>query len=109
MDIVGPFPPGRAQKKFLLVVVDYFTKWVEAEALKTISAAQVQKFCWKLVCQFGLPRMIVTHNGLQFIDKKLGQFYKSLGIKYVTSFVEHPQTNGQVEAMNKIIVAKLTK
>ncbi|XP_014496695.1 uncharacterized protein LOC106758270 [Vigna radiata var. radiata] len=40
MDIVGPFPPGRAQKKFILVAVDYFTKWVEAEALATISAKQ---------------------------------------------------------------------
>ncbi|XP_017438229.1 uncharacterized protein LOC108344276 [Vigna angularis] len=48
MDIVGPFPIGRAQKKFLLVAVDYFTKWVEAEPLATITVAQVQEFCWRL-------------------------------------------------------------
>lgn len=44
MDIVGPFPPGKAQKKFILVAIDYFTKWVEVEALTTIMAHQVQNF-----------------------------------------------------------------
>ncbi|XP_047174666.1 uncharacterized protein LOC124842265 [Vigna umbellata] len=109
MDIVGPFPVGQAQKKFLLVAVDYFTKWVEAEALATITAAQVQKFCWKLICRFGLPRSIITDNGRQFIDKKLAEFFKGLGIKHVTSSVEHPQTNGQAEAMNKTIVSELKR
>ncbi|XP_047151560.1 uncharacterized protein LOC124823412 [Vigna umbellata] len=80
MDIVGPFPIGRAQKKFLLVSVDYFTKWVEAEPLASISAAQ-----------------------------KLVAFYKNLGITPVTSSVEHPQANRQAEAANKIIVQELKK
>jgi len=46
MDIVGPFPIGRVQKKFILVVVDYFTKWVESEALANITARQVHLFVW---------------------------------------------------------------
>lgn len=75
MDIVGPFPPGRAQKKFLLVAIDYFTKWVEAEPLASITTAQVQRFCWKLICKFGLPKTIITDNGRQFMDRKLKQFY----------------------------------
>ncbi|XP_014498083.1 uncharacterized protein LOC106759429 [Vigna radiata var. radiata] len=109
MDIVGPFPVGPAQKKFLLVAIDYFTKWVEAEPLAIITAGQVQKFCWKLICRFGLPKTIITDNGRQFIDKKLREFYQNLGIKHVTSSVEHPQTNGQVEAINKTIVAELKR
>ncbi|XP_014506403.1 uncharacterized protein LOC106766164 [Vigna radiata var. radiata] len=109
MDIVGPFPTGRSQLKFLLVAVDYFTKWVEAEPLANISASQVQKFVWKLICRFGLPKYIITDNGRQFIDKKLVAFYKELGITPLTSSVEHPQTNGQVEAMNKVIVQELKK
>ncbi|XP_047178526.1 uncharacterized protein LOC124845470 [Vigna umbellata] len=52
MDIVGPFPVGRAQKKFLLVAIDYFTKWIEAEPLATITAARVQKFVWTLICRW---------------------------------------------------------
>ncbi|XP_017410139.1 uncharacterized protein LOC108322526 [Vigna angularis] len=58
---------------------------------------------------FGIPKVIVTDNGRQFIDKGLGEFYKKLGIKHVTSSVEHPQTNGQVEAVNKVIVSELKK
>lgn len=109
MDIVGPFPIARGQKKFLLVTVDYFTKWVEVEPLARISAVQVERFVWRLVCKFGLPKTIVTDNGKQFIDKKLIAFYKGLGITPITSSIEHPQTNGQVEAANKIIVQELKK
>ncbi|XP_027936199.1 uncharacterized protein LOC114191222 [Vigna unguiculata] len=110
MDIVGPFPVGRAQKKFILVAVDYFTKWVEVEALANITARQVHSFVWQnIVCRFGLPHTIITDNGRQFIDKKLKDFYKQVGIRHVTSSIEHPQTNGQAEAMNKVIVAELKK
>lgn len=52
---------------------------------------------------------MITNNGRQFIDKKLGKFYKGLGIKHVTSSVEHPQTNDQAEAANKTIVAELKR
>lgn len=72
------------------MAIDYFTKWVEAEALATITARQVQKFVWKLICRFGLPRTIVTDNGRQFVDKRLAECYKGLGIRHVTSSVEHP-------------------
>jgi len=91
MDIVGPFPIGRAQKKFILVAVDYFTKWVEAGALANITARQVHSFVWRnIVCRFGLLHTIITDNGRQFIDKKLKDFYKQVGIRHVTSSVEHP-------------------
>lgn len=109
MDIIGPFPTDRAQKKFLLAAIDYFTKWVETELLATISVARVQKFVCKIVCCFGLPRVIITNNGRQFIDMKLAEFYRNLGIKHVTSFVEHPQTNSQAEAINKTIVNELKR
>ncbi|XP_014523638.1 uncharacterized protein LOC106779933 [Vigna radiata var. radiata] len=109
MDIVGPFPPATGQRKFLLVAIDYFTKWVEAEPLATITASQVQKFCWKLICRFGLPRTVVTDNGRQFVDRRLETFFRGLGIKHATSSVEHPQTNGQAEAVNKTIVAELKR
>nr|KYP37686.1 Gypsy retrotransposon integrase-like protein 1 [Cajanus cajan] len=47
MDILGPFPPAKGQVKFLVVAVDHFTKWIEAEALATITANNIQKFFWK--------------------------------------------------------------
>lgn len=52
---------------------------------------------------------MITDNDRHFIDKKLGAFYQGLGIKHVTSSVEHPKTNGQAEAANKAIVAELKR
>lgn len=71
-----------------------------------IMVQQVQKFMWKLICCFGLPRIVIIDNGRQFIDKKLAKFCKNLDIKHVTISLEH-QTNDQAEAIKKTIVAKL--
>ena len=64
INIIGPLPQGKRQVRFLLVTIDYFTKWVEVEALTTITEAKVQTFVWKnIVCRFGIPRMIIFDNG----------------------------------------------
>ena len=110
MDIIGPFSPGKGQTKHFLVAVDYFTKWIEAEPLATITAQNVQNFVWKnIVCRFGIPHSIVSDNGRKFIDQGLMTFYNDLGIKSLTSSVEHPQTNGQAEAANKVLLNELRK
>nr|KYP38207.1 Pol polyprotein [Cajanus cajan] len=110
MDILGPFPIAKGQCKFLLVVVDYFTKWVEAEPLANITAANVQKFLWKnIVTRFSIPHALITDNGLQFTDQKLNRFIQDLGIKHRFTSVEHPQSNGQAEAANKVILTELKK
>ncbi|RVW76241.1 hypothetical protein CK203_048946 [Vitis vinifera] len=67
MDIVGPLPAAPAQKKFLLVATDYFSKWVEAEAYASIKDKDVTKFVWKnIICRFGIPQTIIADNGPQF-------------------------------------------
>ena len=110
MDIIGPFLPRKGQCKFLLVGVDYFTKWIEAEPLATITAKKIQNFVWKnIIYRFGVPHTIVTDNGRQFIDRELANFYEGLNIRHVTSSVEHPQTNGQAESANKVILNELKK
>ncbi|KAL0361476.1 UNVERIFIED_CONTAM: hypothetical protein Sradi_3832100 [Sesamum radiatum] len=64
MDIVGPFPLAPGQKKFLLVAIDFFTKWVEAEPQARIMEEEVMKFIWKnIICHFGLPRELISDNG----------------------------------------------
>jgi len=65
---------------------------------------------WKdIICCYGVPHTITTDNGRQFIDKELTKFYTNLGIKHITSSVEHPQTNGQAEVTNKVILLELRK
>jgi len=110
MDILGPFPFAKGQVKFLIVAIDYFTKWIEVEPLTTITAQQVQKFCWKnVICKHGLPHCLVTDNGRQFIDESFKIFLQQLGIKHRVTSIEHPQTNGQVEVANKVILNELKK
>jgi len=78
----------------VIVVVDYFTKWIEAESVTKIMSQQIQNFVWKIIYRLGLPYAIITDNGRQLIDKRLKEFYDNLGVKHLTSFVEHTQTNG---------------
>ena len=66
LDIIGPFPVGTKQAKFLVVAIDYFTKWGEAEPLATISEKNVKSFVWKaVICRFGIPRVLISDNGKQ--------------------------------------------
>ena len=82
IDIVGPLPLGKGQVKFLLVAIDYFTKWVEAEALTTIMESRIQSFVWKnIICRFGIPLTIISDNGRQFNSPGFRDFCSSLGIK----------------------------
>ncbi|XP_016199102.1 uncharacterized protein LOC107640063 [Arachis ipaensis] len=110
IDLLEPFPPGPKQVKYLIVVIDYYTKWVEAESLARISSANCQKFMWRqVVTRFGIPEIVMSGNGTQSTDKKFKGFLAGLEIKQRFSSVEHPQTNGQVEAANKVILKGLKK
>ncbi|GJY97682.1 reverse transcriptase domain-containing protein [Tanacetum coccineum] len=69
IDIAGPFLEGPGKVKFLIVAIDYFTKWIEAKPVATITGNQIKKFVWdKIVCRFGLPGKIISDNGKQFWD-----------------------------------------
>nr|KYP52492.1 Transposon Ty3-I Gag-Pol polyprotein [Cajanus cajan] len=110
MDILGPFPPAKGQVKFLIVVVDHFTKWIEAEAVAVISANNVQKFFWKnVITRFRVPLALITDNDLQFTDRRFNEFLERLQIKHKMTSVEHPQSNGQAEAANKVILRELKR
>ena len=64
MDILGPFPMATVQSKFLIVVIDYFTKLTEAKPLAKITTKQVAQFLWEnIMCRYGIPRILVTDNG----------------------------------------------
>jgi len=64
MGILGPFPKAIGQRKYLFVIVDYFTKWIEAKAAASITTAEVCKFIWKnIITRFGVPRTMIFDNG----------------------------------------------
>uniref|UniRef100_A0A2N9J520 Uncharacterized protein n=1 Tax=Fagus sylvatica TaxID=28930 RepID=A0A2N9J520_FAGSY len=102
LDIMGPFPVGTKQAKFLVVAIDYFTKWVEAEPLATISEKNVKSFVWKaVICRFGIPRVLISDNGKQFDNGPFRELCAQLNIRNHYSSPRHPQANGQVENPNQ--------
>nr|GEY57544.1 reverse transcriptase domain-containing protein [Tanacetum cinerariifolium] len=81
IDIAGPFPEGPGKVKFLIVAMDYFTKWIEAKAVATITGEQVKKFVWdNIVCRFGIPGEIISDNGKQFADNPFKDWCDKLNI-----------------------------
>ena len=97
-------------QRFVLVAVDYFTKWAKAEALANIRDVDVKMFMWRnIVTRFGVSESLVSDNGLQFDSKAFRWFYSDLGIKNRYSTPAYPQNNGQAEATNKAIVNGLRK
>ena len=98
----------KGKLKFIIVTVDYFTKWVEAEALATIIESKTTNFIWRsIICRFGIAHTIVTDNGKQFDNENFKTFCSTLGIINAFSSLAHPQANGQVETVNKIIKKNL--
>ena len=105
IDIQGPLPKAPGIVKYLLVTIDYFTKWIETRPLQEIMTSKVEKFTWKhLICMYGLPYAIVTINNTQFKAQIYENFLIRLGIKHLVTSIEHPQTNGQAEAANRVIL-----
>ena len=69
---MGPFPTTMRQLKFLVVGINYFTKWVEAEALATIMEKNIRSFVWRnIICKYGIPRVIVSDNRKQFKQQRI--------------------------------------
>jgi hypothetical protein len=105
LDIMGPLPVGRRQLKFLVVGIDYFTKWVEAEPLATITERNIRGFVWKaIICRFGIPRTFISDNERQFDNSPFREFCEELGIRNHYSSPGHPQANGQVEVTNRSLL-----
>ncbi|KAK3016733.1 hypothetical protein RJ639_006711 [Escallonia herrerae] len=110
MDILGPFPMATGQRRFVIVAIDYFTKWTEAEPLATITASKCEEFFWKnVVCRFGVPKILITDNGKQFDNSNFRSFCEGLSICLRFTSVAHPQSNGQTENMNRSILQGLKR
>ena len=102
---MGSFPIAMRQLKFLIVGIDYFTKWVEAETLATITEKNVRSFIWRsIICRFRIPRILVLDNRKQFDNVSFRDFCSQLGIRNYYSSPAHPQANGKVEVTNQSLL-----
>ncbi|GJV70860.1 reverse transcriptase domain-containing protein [Tanacetum coccineum] len=100
IDFMGPFPSSRGNK-YILVAVDYLSKWVEAKALPTNDARVVCKFLKFIFARFDAPRAIISDRGTHFCNDQFAKVMLKYGVTHRLSTAYHPQTSGQVEVSNR--------
>nr|GEY73059.1 hypothetical protein [Tanacetum cinerariifolium] len=100
IDFMGPFPSLKGNK-YILVAVDYLSKWVEAKAFPTNDARVVCKFLKNLFARFGAPRSIISDRGTHFCNDRFTKVMQKYGVTHRLSTPYHPQISGQVEVSNR--------
>ena len=108
IDFMGPFPVSH-DNKYILVAVDYVSKWVEAQALPTNDARVVVKFLKKLFSPFGTPKALISDRGTHFCNNQMEKVLQRYGVTHKLATPYHPQTSGQVQITNKGIKRILEK
>nr|GEW66735.1 hypothetical protein [Tanacetum cinerariifolium] len=100
IDFMGPFSSSRGNK-YILVAVDYLSKWVEAKALPTNDSRVVSKFLKNLFARFGAPMTIISDRGTHFCNDQFTKVMQKYGVTHRLATPYHPQTSGQVEVSNR--------
>nr|GFA38142.1 reverse transcriptase domain-containing protein [Tanacetum cinerariifolium] len=100
IDFIGPFPSSKGNK-YILIAVDYLSKWVEAKAFPTNDARVVVKFLKSLFSRFGTPKAIISNRGTHFCNDQFSRVMAKYRVTHRLSTAYHPQTNGQVEVTNR--------
>nr|GFA49795.1 reverse transcriptase domain-containing protein [Tanacetum cinerariifolium] len=100
IDFMGPFPSSKGNK-YILVAIDYLSKWVEAKALPTNDTRVVVKFLKSLFSRFGTSKAIISDRGTHFCNDQFSRVMAKYGVTHRLSTAYHPQTSGQVEVTNR--------
>jgi transposase InsO family protein len=106
LDIIGPLRKAPGSYTHLLVAIDKFSKWIEVRPITNLRAEQAVTFFTDIIYRFGVPNSIIIDNGSQFTGRKSGVRDK-FHIRVNWAAVAHPQTNGQVERANGMILQGL--
>ena len=100
IDFAGPLPRTKQGKKYILVLMDYATRWPEAKAVSAPTSRTAADMILDMCCCFGVPKEILTDRGSHFVNSLLKTIYTKLGIRHITTTPYHPQTDGMVERFN---------
>lgn len=104
IDILGPLPTSPKGYKYILLVVDSFSKWCEAFPLKSQDAAEIANIFYnEIICRYGAPSSLLSDRGAQFMSKLLKELCKIFQITKIQTSSYHPQTNASCERMNSFI------
>eukprot|EP00731_Ephydatia_muelleri_P004623 Em0002g799a len=110
IDFIGPIsPPGEDGSQYILIISDYFTKWVEAIPTPDKTATTVANCLFKIFMRMGLPRVMLSDNGSEFCNKLNDKLAEILGVKRRLTTPYHPQANGLDERYNQTLQNMLAK
>ena len=105
MDVIGPIEPKASNgHRFILVAIDYFTKWVEAASYASVTQNVIVKFIKReLICSYGIPSKLITDNATNLNNKMIAELCSDFKIQHHNSTPYRPEMNGAIEAANKNI------
>ena len=110
IDFVGPLPLTPQGNKYIIVAMDYMTKWPEAKPVPVATAEETSKFIYEnIICRHGCPAKLLSDRGTHFNNQMVEKLLEKFGIKHVFSTPYHPQTNGLVERFNRTLCESLSK
>ena len=112
MDVIGPIEPKASNgHHFILVAIDYFTKWVEVVSYVRVTRNVIEKFIKKeLICRYGIPSKLITDNATNLNNKMMTKLFVGFKSQHHNSILYHPKMNGIVEVAkkhNKKIIQKM--
>ena len=108
MDLTGPLVESNGYK-YILTVIDHFTRWIETRPLRTKEAMEVARGLFSIYCRQGAPVQIISDNGTEFTNKLHKSLHEAYDCKLIFSTPYHPQTNGLVESSHKALKRSLVK
>jgi hypothetical protein len=110
VDYVGPLPKTEKNNRYIIVAMDYFTKWPEAKAVPVATAEETINFLYEeIICRHGCPQRILSDRGTHFNNKLVMGLMNKFRMKHLLSTPYHPQTNGLVERFNRTLCESLAK
>ena len=109
MDIVGPLPKSRLSNRFILVICNKATRYLEAIPLRSIDAVHIAEELIKVFAHLGIPEEILTDQGSKFTSQLLAELYCLLHVHPIHTSPYHPQTDGLVEQFNQTLKSMLRK
>src|SRR6266540_3813587 len=110
IDIVGSLSIIREGNKYIVVAMNYFSRWPEARPLKAANVETVATFIYEeIICRFGTPRILQSDKGTHFVNEVIRKLTKRFRVRHSLSSPYHPQSNGLVERFNKMLCEGIAK